>query len=102
MAKETTPQYGEDQGIMTLAPQPTTSGPTYGNTTVTPISDITPSKALSASSQNLNGNGGVGNGNGNGNQDHLPINNGIVFLLIAGIAIGAKTLFNNSPKPAYQ
>jgi len=106
MAKETQPVYGQDQSISSLAPEPTNQGVTYGNTTLTPISDITPSRALSAGDQNLNGNGngngGVGNGNGNGNADHLPINNGLVFLLIAGVAIGIKLSMNGSRKIAYQ
>ena len=37
-----------------------------------------------------NGNGNSGNGNGNGAS--LPINKGLVFLLIAGTIIGIKVL----------
>lgn len=37
-----------------------------------------------------NGNGNSGSGNGNGAS--LPINNGLVFLLIAGTILGVKVL----------
>jgi hypothetical protein len=47
-----------------------------------------------------NGNGGYGNGNGNGN--NLPINNDILFLLIAGVVIGIKVMVGQAKKAQTQ
>lgn len=50
-------------------------------------------------SQAGNGKGNNGNGNGNGgNNNSLPINGGIVFLLIAGTLIGVKVVFDANKK----
>ncbi len=50
---------------------------------------------------NGNGNNGNGNGNGgsnNGNGATLPINNGLVFLLAAGIVIGSTVIYKINKK----
>ncbi len=81
--------------------QSTSSAPVYGNTTsssaTSKMSNSSSSSSFDAGG-NGNGNGGVGQGNGNGNQDHLPINGNIVFLLVAGVAIGIKVSVDYSKK----
>jgi len=54
---------------------------------------ITPSYA--GNGQGNNGNGG---GNGGAGSPSLPINNGILFLLLAGTVIGAKVIYSSTKK----
>jgi hypothetical protein len=70
--------------------------PVYGDTTSAPgNSGNAPGHTNNG---NGNGNGGYGNGNGNGN--NLPINNGIVFLLAAGLVIGIRIIATANKKDA--
>jgi uncharacterized membrane protein len=70
----------------------------YGNTAVTPPSSIFANVATINFDAGGVPNGGVGNGNGNGNQNHYPINNGLVFLLLGGLLIGIKALSDRAKK----
>ena len=49
-----------------------------------------------------NGNGNNGNGNGNGGSNGggaaLPINGGVVFLMISGLAMGTVVIYKNNKK----
>jgi len=86
-------------GLFALSPAMAT--PSYGDSTSAPgNSGNAPGHNSDGTNGNGNGNGngGVGNGNGNGNQNHLPINGGIVFLMIAGVAIGIKVVTNRVKK----
>ena len=52
-------------------------------------------------SGNGNGQGNNGNGNGNGGSNGgapLPINGGIMFLLVAGVAIGTVVIYKQGKK----
>ena len=71
-------------GMFALSPAMAT--PSYGDSTSAP-----------GNSGNAPGHSDNGT-NGNGNSDHLPINNGIVFLMIAGVAIGIKVVANRVKK----
>jgi hypothetical protein len=77
-------------GMLATAPVKATT-PVYGDSTSTSNGNG------NAYGQN-NGNGGYGNGNGNGNQNNLPINNGILFLFVAGVAIGIKVVTGKAKK----
>lgn len=45
-----------------------------------------------------NGNGNQGNGNGNGGGATVPINRGLIILLVAGVAIGGYALYKKNTK----
>jgi hypothetical protein len=83
-------------GVATASADDSNNGNAYGNTN---NSNNGNAYAYGSANQdtygtdNGNGNNGVNNGNGNGNgqnnnQTFLPINGGITFLLVAGIAGG--------------
>lgn len=90
-----------DQTTTATGSQSSVAPAQYGNTTVAPATASDKfANTNNGASYNAGGNpnGGVGQGNGNGNQDHYPINNGILFLLAAGIVIGIKVVADQSKK----
>lgn len=86
MAKES-PQYGDNASLESTVPAPTTSSSTPYNPSSAAI------QTMSTSSQTMSGQSYASPAD-----SHLPINNGLVFLLIAGVAIGIKVVAKNSHK----
>jgi hypothetical protein len=75
----------------------TTNG---GDNLITSILDLLGLGGSGSGSGSTSGSTTTANGGGTCSSTQLPINNGIVFLMIAGVAIGIVTLKKNNVKTA--
>jgi len=85
MAKES-PQYGDNASLESTVPAPATTSSTPYNPSSAAI------QSMSTSTQ-----GGTDQSYA-ATQNHLPINNGLVFLLVAGVLIGIRVVAKNANK----